>query len=96
MVTNTMPPCFCDEESMSCDWAVNVTIEYSRPGHPEMVASKVEWELAQIPQLLAQALVQASVSAVNEKGAEVYGAWAQGCFDGDTTEQMIARVRGMI
>lgn len=97
MATNTIPPCFCaEDDAQSCDWTVKVTIEYSRPGHPESVSSRVPWELNNVPHLLAQALLQANVDAVNKKGIEVYSAWAQGCFDGDTVEEMIARVRGTL
>ena len=80
----------------SCDWVVKATIEYSRPGHPEAVTSRVPWELSNVPQLLAQVILQASVAAVNQKGLEVYAAWQQGCFDGDTPDEMVARVRSML
>lgn len=91
------PPCFCSEEAaLSCDWKLNITMEYSREGHPEAVTSKVEWDLDKIPHMLAQALLQANVAVVNEKGIEVYAAWAKGCFDGDTPEQMVERVKEMI
>jgi len=97
MPVNSMPPCFCDEEAMSsCDWRVGVVANYQRPGHPEAVNNQVQWELDKIPQLLAQVIFQASIAAVNEKGLEVYAAWQQGCFENDTQEEMIARVRGML
>lgn len=91
-----LPPCFCDEDALGCDWTVKVTIEYSRPGHPESVSNCVPWELNNIPQLLAQALLQANVAAVNKTGLEVYSAWMQGCSAGDTPEELVARVREML
>ncbi len=97
MAKNTMPPCFCDEESMSsCDWSVGVDIHYQRPGHPEAQNSQVQWELTHIPQLLAQLILQTMVAAANEKGLEVYAAWQRGCFESDSPDEMIARVREML
>lgn len=97
MAKTTMPPCFCPEEAaMSCDWSVEVNIGYQRPGHPEAQKSQVQWDLTQIPQLLAQAILQAMVATTNEKGLEVYAAWQRGCFEGDSPEEMVARVRDMI
>ena len=97
MAKDTMPPCFCDEESAtSCDWSVGVDIHYQRPGHPEAEKSRVQWELEQVPQLLAQIILQAMVAAANEKGLEVYAAWQRGCFEGDSPDEMVARARDMI
>lgn len=96
MSNPNLPPCFCNDDANGCDWVVNVTMSYSRPGHPDMPTSTVEWEMAQIPQLLAQAILQAGVSAINEKGAEVYATWAQGCIENETPTELIARVRAML
>ena len=97
MPNTNMPPCFCDEEAAtSCDWTVGLNVNYQRPGHPEAPSSQLQWELAQIPQLLAQVVMQAMVAAANEKGLEVYVAWQRGCFEGDTPDEMAARVRDMI
>ena len=97
MAKNAMSPCFCDDEAMSsCDWSVGADIHYQRPGHPEAQESRVEWTLNGVPQLLAQVILQTMVAAANEKGLEVYAAWQRGCFDGDSPDEMIARVREML
>ena len=97
MPNTNLPPCFCNEEAMtSCDWTVGLNANYQRPGHPEAPSSQAQWEITQIPQLLAQVVMQAMVAAANEKGLEVYAAWQRGCFEGDTPDEMVARVRDMI
>ena len=90
---NKLPDCYCDQEGINaCDWKVEMVVSYSRPGHPEAIPNKVEWELDKVPNLLAQAALQLIVKGANEQGAKLYLAWGQGCANQDTPEEMAGRV----
>lgn len=92
-----VPECFCDAEAMSsCDWVVKGSVGYHRPGQDAAQEYDVGFTLTNIPQLLAYAIVTAQVQAMNARGAEVYEAWMTGCFDGDTQEELISKVRQLV
>ena len=79
-----LPDCFCNSEALSaCDWTVEVSVKYHRPGDPAAPVSEVPWSLTNIPQPLAQVILQSMVAAVNKNGLDVYVAWAEGCGQGE-------------
>lgn len=88
-----MPDCFCDNDGMSsCDWAIDITVQYSRKGIPDDVVYSLPWKLENIPHALAQLISTAAIDALNKQGIKIWQAWREGCAAGDDMKEIETRV----